>query len=531
MTEESRQGIDRRTFVKGTTAAGIIAATGGQLIEKGLGEVQAAQRGKYSFEIPPPPIPESAISKTVSADIVVVGVGLAGIHATLRAAEAGAKVVGVEKQARLAVSGIQDLGLMGTRWQKDQGMSMTTQIINEAIRELMKWGANRIDQRLLRIWVNNSSAYWDWLTAMTDPEGIVWGLLNWPPPGPWDNSRENYKQFPSRAHITSAEFAKVLNILENKAKASGAEIHYSTTAKQLVKTGDRVTGVIAQDKDGSNIRYNAAKGVILCTGDYGYNQEMLDKYVPHAAFRKSRKPTSMGEGHQMAMWIGAQMEPTPHAPMTHAMNFGLLGGTAFLHVNAYGERFQNEDVSGQAWNDQIELLPGRISWQVIDSNWQKYLPHMSIGHGSNFKVTDALITEVKNSITADTIEELAVKMAVPPDTLKATVERYNEMAYSGIDTDFAKPTHRLFPIDTPPFHAGKAGAAGMLVCMGGLLCNTKLQAVDAENKVIKGLYLAGNTVGRRFAVSYPTTCPGISVGMASVHGWYVGSLAAADSGL
>jgi succinate dehydrogenase/fumarate reductase flavoprotein subunit len=320
--------------------------------------------------------------------------------------------------------------------------------------------------------------------------------------------------------------------MESKAKGLGSEFYYNTIAKQLIKNGDRVAGVVATNKDGDYIQFNATRGIILCTGDYGYNTEMLEKYVPHVAFRKhSIKPTSMGEGHQMAMWIGAQMEPTPHAPMTHAIDFGLLGNTAFLHVNSFGERFQNEDVSGQAWNDQIEEQPGMFSWQIIDANWKQRIPYMSIGHRSNFSVTDRLIAQVNNAIKADTIEELAVKISVPVETFKATVERYNKMAYAGIDTDFAKPSHRLFPIDTPPFYAGKAGAAAMLVVMGGLLCNINLQAYDANYNVIKGLYLAGNTVGRRFAVSYPTICPGISCGIAQIHGSYAAQVAAADKGI
>jgi len=531
MSERLKEGLSRRKFIKGAAAgAGIIAAAGSAIIGKGPDNAHAGnQPDKYSFEIPPAAIPSSDIKQTVTADVVVLGLGMAGIPATLSAVEAGVKVAALEKQDKINVTGVMDLGMMGTKWQKDQGMTWTPEIINDAIRELMKWGSNRIDQRLLRIWVNHGSEYWDWLTAMTDPAGIKWQPNNWPPPEPWDNSRENYRQYPTAAHISMSNFARVLNIMADKARGLGASLHFGATAKQLVKTGNRVTGVIALDKDGNYTRFDAKKGVILCTGDYGYNTEMLEKYVPHAAFRKhSMKSTSMGEGHQMAMWIGAQMEPTPHAPMTHAMGFGLLGNTAFLHVNRFGERFQNEDVSGQAWNDQVEEQPGKFSWQVIDSNWKTRLPYMSIGHGSIFSVDDGSSFMLNNAIKADTIEELAVKMSVPVDTFKATVKRYNKMVNAGIDTDFAKPSHRLFPVDAPPFYAGKAETAGMLVVMGGLLCNADLQAYDADFNVIRGLYLAGNTVGRRFAVSYPTTCPGISNGLAFTHGRYAGLKAAAD---
>lgn len=533
MTEKVKQGISRRAFIKGTAAgAGIIAAAGGGLIGKSTDKLYAAsQSNKYSFEIPPPAIPVGDIKQTVIADVVVVGLGMAGIPAAISAAEAGVKVAALEKQESVNAMGSQDIGMIGTKWHKAHGMTWTPEVTNEAIRELMKWGGNRIDQRLLRIWVNRSPEDWDWLTAMTDPAGINWQPRIWPPPEPWDNSRENYKQYPTAASISTSEFSRMLNILADKAKSLGTALHFGTTAKQLIKTQNRVTGVIAQNKNGDYIQFNANKGIILCTGDYGHNTEMLEKYVPHVAFRKhSIKPTSMGEGHQMAMWIGAQMEPTPHAPMCHAMGFGLLGNTAFLHVNRFGERFQNEDVSGQAWNDQVEKQPGMFAWQIIDSNWKERLPYMSIGHGSMVSADDGSMSMLKNAISANTIEELAAKMSIPVETLKVTVERYNKMAYAGIDTDFAKPSHRLFPIDKPPFYAGKAGTAAMLVVMGGLLCNADLQAHDADFNVIRGLYLAGNTMGRRFAVSYPTTCPGISNGLALTHGRYAGLKAAADDG-
>jgi hypothetical protein len=234
----------------------------------------------------------------------------------------------------------------------------------------------------------------------------------------------------------------------------------------------------------------------------------------------------------MGMWIGAQLEPVPHAPMTHAITFGLLGDTAFLHVNAFGERFHNEDVSGQAWNYSVEQQPGKFAWQIIDANWQEYIPHMSIGHCSNFVVTDALKSQVEKSITANSIEELAVALELDPATLKATVDRYNEMCYAGIDTDFGKPSHRLFPIDTPPYHAGKGGACSFLaVLFGGLMTDPHtMQAYDTDFKLIRGLYLAGNTVGRRFNVSYPTTVPGVSVGMAITQGRYAAQQAVLDDG-
>ena len=103
---------------------------------------------------------------------------------------------------------------------------------------------------------------------------------------------------------------------------------------------------------------------------------------------------------------------------------------------------------------------------------------------------------------ANSIEELAVKMKLPVETFKATVKRYNELARSGKDLDFGKRPDRLFPIDTPPYYAGKSGYS-LLAVMGGLNINQKLQPLDKDWEAIPGIYLAGNTMGNRFAGRLP----------------------------
>ena len=295
--------------------------------------------------------------------------------------------------------------------------------------------------------------------------------------------------------------------------------------KLLRKGRRRVTGVVAQNAKGDYIQFNAKKAVVLCTGDYSYNSEMMAKYCPQAAYMPSMLHTSTGDGHQMAMWIGAVMEPAPHAPISHGF-VGSMGNAAFLQVNLKGERFHNEDVPGQSWTNAIERQPGKAAWQVFDSKYPEEVPYMGIGHGKIIEVTDEIRQLVeKHSVVANTIEELAKKMRVPVETFKAMVARYNELARLGKDLDFGKRPDRLTTIDKPPYYAGK-GRYALLCVMGGLNVNTKLQALDKDWKVIPGLYLAGNTVGNRFAVDYPTICPGISHGMALHFGRVAGMNAA-----
>jgi fumarate reductase flavoprotein subunit len=116
---------------------------------------------------------------------------------------------------------------------------------------------------------------------------------------------------------------------------------------------------------------------------------------------------------------------------------------------------------------------------------------------------------------------------VPAGTLKATVDRYNQLARLGKDLDFGKRPDRLTTIDRPPFYAGLVRQE-ILVVLGGLNTNMKMQPLDAGRKVIPGLYLAGNTVGNRFAVDYPTMCPGLTHGLAWVTGRLAGLNAAAE---
>ena len=151
---------------------------------------------------------------------------------------------------------------------------------------------------------------------------------------------------------------------------------------------------------------------------------------------------------------------------------------------------------------------------------------MGIGLVKINEATDETRERVeKLCFKADTIEELGKKMKVPVDTFKATVARYNEMARAGKDWEFSKRPDRLTTIDRPPYYGGK-GRYFFLAAMGGIMVNTSLQALDKNRKAIPGLYLAGNTMGNRFAVDYPTICPGICNGMALHFGRVAGKNAA-----
>ncbi len=498
---------------------------------------------RWGFEVAPPPVPEKDIKQTYNADIIVVGAGTSGKAAALTACQAGATVIQLDRHTTFRWGGGHNSAL-GSRVQQKLGITVDK---NEICLQLMKYAGNRPDQRLLRLWADNSGAIMDWILDLCEPKGVTAAIYQWPHPSNYDASGEYYPEF-TTTHTFSGPHPELnqntmLQVLENEAKKLGLTVHYQTRARQLVRgQHGRVSGVIAIDKTGSYVRYNAAKAVILCTGDYGNNPAMMQKYCPWAAdialtnniymdytedLQNAPEPINTGDGHQMAMWIGAVMEPGPHAPMSHAAP-GPLGTDAFLHVNIEGERYENEDVPGQSIANMLEKQPGCKVFQIFDGKWKQEIGRMGIGLMKHYDTEDFMVQHAEEMMhRADSLEELAEKIGVPAKALLATVQRYNELARNGEDTDFGKRADRLTTIEQPPFFGGE-GLRQFLVVLGGLNTNVRLQPLDKDRKVIPGLYLAGNTVGNRFAIDYPTMCPGLSHGMAWTTGYFAGKYAAQE---
>jgi fumarate reductase flavoprotein subunit len=544
---ETKKCLSRRDFIKDTaTGTGIAAAAGSGLLGSEFAEAGTkAGPDRFSFEVAPPPIPQEEIKAATTADVVVVGAGTAGLPAALSAAQAGATVILIEKMATLQGRGGDNTAL-NSRIHRKLGIEIDK---DRVVAELMRRGEGRLDMTLLYLWANNSGKVMDWIMDMVEAEGLQTYLIvpdrhdkessvidKWPHPPAfppdWNYLSERVVEFPTchRPGSIAEGQAAWLRIVEKNALKSGVSIQYNTKATQLVRDGakGRVTAVVAQNKAGDYVRYNANRGVILCTGDYGYNREMVAKYCPQMPL-PSIVSTSMGEGHQMAMWIGAVMENGPHAPLSHMMH--AMGTDAFLQVNKYGKRFFNEDSDTESMANQLYEQGG--AWLVFDDSWEEDVPHMGVGFHKIFKVTDAVRKELQENVAqgrllkADTIEMLAVKMKVPVETFKATIARYNELVRLKKDLDFGKRPDRVTAVDKPPYYAGWTPKPAMsLVVLGGLLVNEELQAVDKDAQPIPGLYLAGNTVGRRFKSGYPVYCPGLSHSMAFTHGYLAGKFAA-----
>lgn len=559
--------ISRRGFLGAAGAASI--ALGGLLAGcspqggSGQAESKAVEQGdgasaSPSFLTPPEPVSEQDISETLETEILIIGAGIAGIAAARAASEAGSKVLVVEKAATYGVRSSK-YGPLNASVHKQLGQPEVNK--TDVINALQRSMGYRADSQLLNYWADHSGEDFDWWCEPVDfylrpddsspvPEGTELWLkpTHWPHDPSYDWQDEyapcviGEVAFGPDGHtpvcVANAEIA-----IEN-----GAEFIFSTFAHYLTKDGDRVNGAVVQHQDGTYRKINASQGVILCCGDISNDPEMMQHYLPWATDYATRYTTydcnnelaNTGDGHKMGMWAGACMEDGPLAPMTH--NVGIptaVGVDPFLLLNMNGERFMNEDVSGQDIENALARQKGHTAFQILDSKWKEQLSAMPCGmanmtgvvpddeyEGGGEKTSEASFLDSVTH-TADTIDELIEMMGLPKDTAKASIDRYNELALKGIDEDYGKKPTRLFPIEEGPFYACQFSQALILVVMGGLVVDPHTcQALDKDHEPIDGLYVAGNTMGGRFLVDYPTVVQGISHSSCMTFGRLAGTTAA-----
>ena len=181
----------------------------------------------------------------------------------------------------------------------------------------------RVKESLHWLFIRKSGEAMDWITDMVRPKGMDVSIWAGRYKGP------DYHEYPV-THIVmgpaAQRFANMEDVgfvLEKNAKERNADFYYNTRAVQLIRPNNsRVTGVIAQNADGDYVKYEATKGVILATGDYSGDDEMIDYYCPPARIADVSVYTPVGvntgDGHKMGLWAGAAMQASePHAPMIH----------------------------------------------------------------------------------------------------------------------------------------------------------------------------------------------------------------------
>jgi fumarate reductase flavoprotein subunit len=506
---------------------------------KTAGEVFKEIAAPAPWEVPPLPIPVEQIKEVITANVVIVGAGMAGMCAAVSAAQASAKCVLLEKGPTYMAHGAYN-GAVGSKLQKKLGIEIDKE---ELIAQLMRWAGEKADRRLVRLWADKSGEAMDWLLDMAEAAGQCAARVD---TDILSGKDEFYREYPT-AHLFPGMQAGLMKLLEHNAKTIGVDIRYETPAARLVKEEKRrVSGVIAETSKDKYTLFKASNGVILCTGGYSHNPEMVAKYCPWALGIDNwyRPPRDTGDGHRMGLWVGAAMDRIPHCTMIHPgfnpAGFPLnvrvpLMAVPFLNVNIFGERFMNEDVPMPYLSNVQLSQPGKVYWQVWDEKWREDASKMgrTLGRLREKPEEAARAIETAAAIGAvlkiSSLEELAQKMEVPYKAFKATIDRNNQLARMGKDLDFGKMPSRLTTIEKPPFYAVKRQPQ-ILVTLSGLKINTRMEVIDPEWKVIPGLYAAGNVSGGFFAECYPFMAAGLSHGRALTSGRLAGLNAAASLG-
>jgi fumarate reductase flavoprotein subunit len=524
----------------GAPAAGGGSPTGSATLDTTKYPALADSRNPIDWLGTPPDIKPEDCAETVEVDVVVIGAAVAGELAGYGAVKEGAKTVVLERNGTAHISG-SGIGFSNSKYQIEQGLPEIDKY--ELFQLIFNQLQGRCDQGLLASWVWHSGAVLDELEeTVLQPAGLP-GTAMGEMPGP-EKKFEIMQNLASHVNFDASggdNLEVFNNIVHDWIEANGGEIHYEITARVLTQDADgTVTGVIAQNQAGDYIYYRASSGVVVASGSYGGNEEMLRAFanpwlanyaINYGVYNARVTETSPittdekmddGTGHKMLCWAGAVMEQTD--PSFQSWEDTGYWWWPFLQVDTDGKRFRNESSS---WLDHTHLiaeLPAGVNyyWQILpnsDFDMPSTLMPMP------YKVWGENVNAHDEVHTADTIEELAAQIDVDPKVLRATVDRYNEICTSGTDDDFGKLPKYLSPIVDPPFQAVKAKCQ-FYCTSSGVKIDRYCRVLDKDWNPIPNLFAAGNTVGWRLGSGYQMTVGGLCNGWAFFHGYVSGKAAA-----
>ncbi|MBR2835561.1 MAG: FAD-binding protein [Coriobacteriales bacterium] len=545
----------RRSFVKGSAALAAGAAAGALVAPAMADEAQVTLNAqnvnlvKWDFEIPPAPITDDMIKETVPCEIVIVGAGFSGIVTALAAAEEGAKVTVVTASDDIVIRG----GSMNARWSKameELTVGMKVADDRQFIREQLACAGYNVDQKKWWKFVKYSPEAMNWLIDKMEAEGFMTVLERG-----FDMGGDTFfSSLPGSHSWTTDDSGKAgkgsqMNVVETvyrDALAAGVEFVFSCPARQLVRDDNntgRVSAVIAQNADGDYIKYEASKAIVLATGDFSANHDMMAKYCPEFLplidppmdepdYNVGFKFGGLmpGDGHKMGLWIGAAWQKTyPCAPMTFAI--GTAGpfnqpysGHRGLLLNKYGERYGNEDICGVFAGVAQVHQPEMKVYAIWGANYAEGAAPW-ITQGS--KIEDApatpefmlenwkegfMIPDPQDVIMSDDLEDLVAQLGLPVEETMATIARYNELCEKGVDEDFCKCAEQMVPIAEPPYFGVLGNPPHFLTVCGGLRTDDKMRVCDADDNPIPGLYNVGTMIGDYFANIYNFMIEGNNLG-------------------
>ena len=465
------------------------------------------------------------IEETV--DVVVVGAGGAGMTAAITATDAGKKVIVVESQPIAGGNSVRSTGGMNAaktpyqnknEFKEAAGVEKTLATAAEKFAdnatitalaatvkeqwdayqanpqgyfdsvELMELdtligGKGKNNPELVKTLAENSAAAIEWLASIGAEVKNV---------GAFGGASVKRIHRPVNADgKVTAVGAYIVPILEKNLQDRNVQFLFDTTANEIIMKDGKAVGIKATGKDGHKVTINA-KSVVIATGGFGANAEMVEKYKPELkGFATTNAEGAQGQGIEMATAVGAatvdmdqiQIHPTVHIEEdgnAHLITEGLRGDGAIL-VNAEGKRFYDEVSTRDKVSAAIIAQPDKSAWLVVDQSMVDKSAVIAGYIKSGYTVTGA------------TYEELAKAMGVDEATFVSTMNTWNQAVEAKSDAEFNR-TSFANPLTAAPYYAIKITPA-VHHTMGGIVINPKAEVLNEKGEVISGLFAAGEVTG------------------------------------
>lgn len=410
-------------------------------------------------------------------DVVVVGAGAAGLSAAIAAREAGAgRVLVLEKKAFAGGHCIKATGHINALDPEGQAKAGRVDTSERFFEDTFLGGDRRADPQLVRTMVDGSNSALKWLRAMGASLKEV--------------PTEAYTGMYPRGHLPTRgrNGLHYVQVLMRRARELGVVVRYRTRARSLVMGRDAVAGVEVQLKD-QTTSIIRSRAVVLAAGGYGANLSLRmreaprfdERFITTYDVKNPAADPATGDGITMAREIGAQirdLDAITAIPLRGGRSIDYPGADIFLTPE--GERFTDE--TGR-WRDvMLDLLRlGYSRFWVITDNLSRKGPMFQA------KLEQKLVSK------ADTLDELAAALRVQPEKIKKTLERYNQIAKTGHDSEFGR-TNFTQTLETPPYYFGEEQFDIHYTC-GGIAITTEAQVKHSKGGIILGLYAAGETTG------------------------------------
>lgn len=469
---------------------------------------------------------------TAETQIVVIGGGGAGLSAATAAAEMGADVIVLEKRQTLGGNSALAEGLFAAESPAQKRLNIDARR-DEAFKIAMSYAHWTLDARLVRAFIDKSGDTIHWL----ENKGMY---FDWIPP--------YYHDQPVRTwHCIRGRGIVLVKLLAGICEGRGVRFFYEYRAKTLLTDRKgKVCGVIAVT-NGKEVEI-LARSVVISTGGYGGNKELLKRYCPyytdHLVYRGV---PNQGDGLLMATEIGAATEGLGILQLS-----GHTSPKLSLHINAVteepntvwvnkrGERFIDEAAGFNHYESVNAVLrqPGRLCYTLFDESIKQNIVENGIIKGVGQIVPpgtrlvdleqDLQVAAVKDPEwikIANCWDDIATWMGAEPGILRATISEYNSFCDQGHDAVFAKDARYLQALFTPPYYALKCYPS-FLGTIGGIRINYRMEVLDHQYKTIPGLYAAGSDTGGWESDTYNVVLSGSTLGFAINSGRIAGENAA-----